>query len=77
MIAKALQMRRAKRLNQFFHTEYRTQKNVLDVFDRRVQADGCPLFLVYQRAASSWTPGSRMLTATDANGSCRSRAWST
>lgn len=48
MIAKAVQMRRAKRLNLFFNTEYRTQKNVLDVFDRRVQADGCPLFMVYQ-----------------------------
>jgi biopolymer transport protein TolQ len=48
MIAKAVQMRRAKRLNQFFNTEYRTQTNVLDVFDRKVQADGCPLFMVYQ-----------------------------
>src|SRR6516225_750966 len=48
MIAKALQMRRAKRLNQFFNTEYKTQKNVLEVFDRRVQADGCPMFMVYQ-----------------------------
>ncbi len=48
MIAKALQMRRAKRLNQLFHTEYRTQPHVLDVFDRRVQAEGCPLFVVYQ-----------------------------
>jgi biopolymer transport protein ExbB/TolQ len=48
MIAKAIQMRRAKRLNQFFNTEYRTQKNVLDVFDRRVQAEGCPMFMVYQ-----------------------------
>ncbi len=48
MIAKAVQMRRAKKLNQFFTTEYRTQKSVLDVFDRRVQADGCPLFMVYQ-----------------------------
>lgn len=48
MIGKALQMRRAKRLNQFFSTEYRTQKNVLDVYDRRVQAEGCPMFMVYQ-----------------------------
>jgi biopolymer transport protein ExbB/TolQ len=48
MIAKALQMRKAKRLNQFFNTEYRSQKGVLDVFDRRVQADGCPMFMVYQ-----------------------------
>ena len=48
MIAKAVQMRRAKRLNHFFNTEYRTQKNVLDVYDRRVQAEGCPMFMVYQ-----------------------------
>jgi len=48
MIAKALQMRRATRLNQLFNAEYRTQKNVLDVYDRRVQADGCPMFMVYQ-----------------------------
>ena len=48
MIAKAVQMRRAKRLNQYFNTEFRTQTRVLDVFDRRVQADGCPLFMVYQ-----------------------------
>jgi len=48
MIAKALQMRRAKQLNQFFTAEYRTQKTVLDVYDRRVSADGCPLFMVYQ-----------------------------
>jgi len=47
MIGKALQMRRAKRLNRFFDKEFHTQKNVLDVFDRRVQADGCPLFMVY------------------------------
>ncbi|HXU78355.1 MAG TPA: MotA/TolQ/ExbB proton channel family protein [Methylomirabilota bacterium] len=48
MIGKALQMRRAKKLNHFFDTEFRTQKAVLDVFDRRVQAEGCPLFMVYQ-----------------------------
>jgi biopolymer transport protein TolQ len=47
MIAKALQMRRAKKLNQFFGAEYRKQQHVLDVFDRRVQADGCPMFSVY------------------------------
>ena len=48
MIAKALQMRRAKKLNRLFNAEFRTQKRVLDVFDRRVQADGCPMFMVYQ-----------------------------
>jgi len=48
MIAKVVQMRRARKLNQFFSTEYSSQKHVLDVFDRRVQADGCPMFMVYQ-----------------------------
>lgn len=48
MIRKAIQMRQARRLNRLFSNEYRTQKNVLDVFDRRVQAAGCPLFMVYQ-----------------------------
>jgi biopolymer transport protein TolQ len=48
MIAKAVQMRRAKKLNQYFNAEYRTQKSVLDLLDRRVQAEGCPLFMVYQ-----------------------------
>jgi biopolymer transport protein TolQ len=48
MIAKVIQMRRAKKLNHYFDAEYRTQKNVLDVFDRKVQADGCPLFMVYR-----------------------------
>src|SRR5258708_5904198 len=48
MVGKAVQMRRAKKLNRFFNTEFHTQKNVLDVFDRRVQAEGCPMFMVYQ-----------------------------
>jgi biopolymer transport protein TolQ len=48
MISKALQMRRAKKLNHFFNAEFHSQKGVLDVFDRRVQAEGCPLFMVYQ-----------------------------
>jgi biopolymer transport protein TolQ len=48
MIYKAIQMRRAKKLNQFFTTEFKTQQGVLGMFDRRVQAEGCPLFAVYQ-----------------------------
>jgi len=47
MAFKALQMRRAKKLNQFFDAEFRAQKNVLGIFDRRIQVDGCPLFTVY------------------------------
>ena len=52
MIFKALQMRRAKKLNHFFTSEYRTQQNVLEVFDRRIQADGCPMFVVYQAGSN-------------------------
>ncbi|HHY84088.1 MAG TPA: MotA/TolQ/ExbB proton channel family protein [Verrucomicrobia bacterium] len=52
MISKALQMRRAKKLNHYFALEFRSQKAVLDIFDRRVQAEGCPLFAVYQAGSS-------------------------
>jgi biopolymer transport protein TolQ len=48
MTSKAVQMRRAKKLNQLFYGEFHSQKTVLDIFDRRVQAEGCPLFMVYQ-----------------------------
>jgi biopolymer transport protein TolQ len=48
IISKIIQMRQAKKLNQFFTAEFRSQKTVLDVFDRRVRAEGCPLFMVYQ-----------------------------
>ena len=48
MSSKAIQMRRAKKLNLFFTSEFRTQKSVLEMFDRRIQAEGCPLFAVYQ-----------------------------
>src|SRR5262245_55605550 len=48
MAAKALQMRRAKRMNTFFDTEFRAQKHVFAIFDRRIQVDGCPNFAVYQ-----------------------------
>jgi biopolymer transport protein ExbB/TolQ len=48
MLAKALQMRRAKRMNGFFDTEFRAQKQVFGIFDRRIQVEGCPNFAVYQ-----------------------------
>ena len=37
MAGKALQMRRAKRLNQYFEAEFHSQKHVLDLYDRRLQ----------------------------------------
>ena len=66
MTFKALQMRRAKKLNQYFTGEFRSQDKVLEIFDRRVQADGCPLFAVYQAGSmeldarlKSGNPGGR------------------
>jgi len=48
MTSKAMQMRRARKLNQYFSTEFRAQKSVLEIFDRSLQVEGCPLFMVYQ-----------------------------
>src|SRR3954467_11924223 len=48
MIRKWLQMGRAKKLNHHFGTEFKTQKNVLGIFDRRLQVEDCPLFMIYQ-----------------------------
>jgi biopolymer transport protein TolQ len=51
MIYKAVQMRRAKKLNIYFASEFHAQKNVMGIFDRRLQVDGCPLFMVYQNGS--------------------------
>lgn len=48
MVSKGLQMRRAKKLDQYFESEFNAQKHVLGIFDRRLQVDGCPMFAVYQ-----------------------------
>jgi biopolymer transport protein TolQ len=48
MITKALQMRRARKLNIYFYSEFKSQKNVLGIFDRRLKVDGCPMFMVYE-----------------------------
>jgi biopolymer transport protein TolQ len=52
MVAKAVQMRRAKKLNQLFELEFKKQKSVMEVYDRRVNVDDCPLFVVYQNACA-------------------------
>ena len=46
--SKAMQMRRARKMNRYFGAEFRTQSNVLAMHDRRIQVDGCPLFAAYQ-----------------------------
>ena len=40
---KWLQMRRAEKLNHYFNEEFRSQKAVKDIFDRKLQVEGCPL----------------------------------
>jgi biopolymer transport protein ExbB/TolQ len=52
MVSKAAQMRQAKKLNQFFESEYSRQKHVLGIFDRRLQVEGCPMFAVYQEGCT-------------------------
>lgn len=49
MASKAMQMRRARRMNRFFEAEFRVQNNVLSIHDRRIQVDECPLFAAYQK----------------------------
>lgn len=52
MAAKALQIRRAKRLNLHFDDAFRSQESFFSIFDRKVQGkihvEGCPLFSVYE-----------------------------
>ncbi len=43
-----MQMRRARKLNYYFNEEFRSQKKVLDIFDRKLHVEGCPLYEVYQ-----------------------------
>src|SRR5512147_646386 len=48
MMSKVIQMRRARKLNHFFGEEFTAQKTVLEMFDRKLQVEGCPLYAVYQ-----------------------------
>jgi biopolymer transport protein ExbB/TolQ len=51
MVTKAREMRRAHKLNRLFEAEFRAQKQVLGIFERRVRVEGCPLFSVYQEGS--------------------------
>ncbi|HOW68741.1 MAG TPA: MotA/TolQ/ExbB proton channel family protein [Candidatus Paceibacterota bacterium] len=64
MASKAMQMRRAKKLNRFFHQEYHAQKAVMDIYERRVQVEGCPLFSVYQEGCQELVGRQKMIPAT-------------
>jgi biopolymer transport protein TolQ len=47
MIFKVIQMRRARKLNSLFGQEFTSQKAVLEMFDRKLEVEGCPLYAVY------------------------------
>ena len=47
MASKALQMRRARRLNLSFRKEYRAQQKLLDIYHREPDVAGCPLYTIY------------------------------
>jgi biopolymer transport protein ExbB/TolQ len=48
MMSKVVQMRKARKLNHFFGEEFTAQKSVLEMFDRKLHVEGCPLYAVYQ-----------------------------
>jgi len=48
MAAKAMEMRRAKRLNLHFEREFRASPAVLAIYHRQLKVEGCPLYSVYQ-----------------------------
>ena len=48
LITKNIEMNRARKLNSLFDQEFTSQKSVLDLFDRNLQVEGCPLYVVYQ-----------------------------
>jgi biopolymer transport protein ExbB/TolQ len=49
MASKAVQMRRAKKLNQLFEAEFLKQKRVMEMYDRQLEVTACPLFMVYKQ----------------------------
>jgi len=52
MASKAMQMRRATRMNEYFNDEFTKQKNVLSIAERNVDVDGCPNYAVYKTGAT-------------------------
>lgn len=48
MLSKAIEMRRARKLNHYFDFEFRRQTAVLGIHERSVYAEGCPSLAVYR-----------------------------
>src|SRR5215207_5026849 len=52
MASKAMQMRRASRMNDYFNDEFEKQKNVLSIAERNVEVEGCPNYNLYKAGAT-------------------------
>src|SRR3954471_3202159 len=52
MGAKAIEMRKASKMNRYFNEEFSRQKNVLAIYERSVDVDGCPNYTVYKSGAT-------------------------
>jgi biopolymer transport protein ExbB/TolQ len=52
MGAKAIEMRRAAKMNGFFNEEFQRQKNVLAIYERNVEVEGCPNYTVYKAGST-------------------------
>jgi biopolymer transport protein TolQ len=74
MASKAMQMRRAKKLNRFFGVEFRGQKTVLDIYERQVRVDGCPLFSVYLEGCLELMGRKKMMQAQGKQGALSLKA---
>ncbi|MEI7730814.1 MAG: MotA/TolQ/ExbB proton channel family protein [Verrucomicrobiota bacterium] len=53
MVAKALQIRRARKLNTHFADGFNGQSAVMEMHERRISIEGCPMFAIYQAGCSS------------------------
>ncbi len=60
MAFKGMQMRRAKRLNRLFDEEFRRQQDLLEILNRNVHVDGCPLYAIYQMGTRELTDCQRL-----------------
>src|SRR5687767_1694479 len=52
MGAKAIEMRRAAKMNHFFNEEFNRQKNVMAIYERNVEVEGCPNYTVYKAGSA-------------------------
>lgn len=52
LVTKNIEMTRARKLNSLFAEEFTSQKLVLEMYDRKLEVVGCPLYTVYQVGCS-------------------------